>query len=53
MPPGLKELLDGTHHADELGVRFELGWPALEKHLIAIGGGRGDGDFGRVEIVYR
>ncbi|KAH8116861.1 NPR2-domain-containing protein [Phellopilus nigrolimitatus] len=51
--PGLKELLDGTRHTDELGVRFELGWPALEKLLITIGGGKGDGDFGRVEIIYR
>lgn len=49
----LAALLDGTHHTDELGVRFELGWPALEKHLAAIGGGKEDGDFGRVEIIYR
>ncbi|KAI5121666.1 hypothetical protein M0805_002742 [Coniferiporia weirii] len=53
VPAGLRELLDGTRHTDELGVRFELGWPALEKHLVMIGGGRGDGDFGRVEIIYR
>lgn len=49
----LRDLLDGTRHTDELGVRFGLGWPALEKHLVAIGGGKGDGDFGRVEIIYR
>lgn len=53
VPFGLKELLDGECHADELGVRFELGWPALEKQLVAIGGGKGDGNFGRVEIIYR
>ncbi|KLO11895.1 NPR2-domain-containing protein [Schizopora paradoxa] len=53
VPPGLKDLLDGTRHSDELGVQFEAGWPLLEKYLVAIGGGRGDGDFGRVEIIYR
>ena len=49
----LKVLLDGTHHTDELGTRFEIGWPKLETYLVTIGGGRGDGDFGRIEIIYR
>lgn len=53
VPPGLKDLLDGTRHSDELGVQFEAGWPLLGKYLVAIGGGKGDGDFGRVEIIYR
>ena len=52
-PTGLKDLLDGTRHTDELGVLFGMGWPALEKHLIAIGEGKGEGDFGSVEIIYR
>ncbi len=50
---GLKDLLDGTRHSDELGVQFEAGWPLLEKYLVAIGGGKSDGDFGCVEIIYR
>jgi len=53
VPPGLKDLLDGTRHSDELGVQFEAGWPLLEKYLVAIGAGKGDGDFGRVEVIYR
>ena len=53
VPSGLKDLLDGTRHADELGVQFDAGWPLLEKFLVAIGGGKGDGDFGSVEIIYR
>ena len=53
MPSQLKGLLDGTRHTDELGVKFEIGWPTLEKYLIAIGGGKGDGDFGRVQVIYR
>lgn len=53
VPPGLKDLLDGTRHSDELGVQFEAGWPLLEKYLVTIGGGKGEGDFGRVEIIYR
>lgn len=52
-PPDLRDMLDGTHHSDELGVRFEAGWPRLEKYLVALGGGAGNGDFGRVEIIYR
>lgn len=53
VPSGLKDLLDGTRHTDELGVKFEIGWPTLERYLVAIGGGKGDGDFGRVQIIYR
>jgi hypothetical protein len=52
-PPDIESLLDGEHHTDELGTRFEAGWPLLEKWLVAVGGGKGDGDFGRVCIIYR
>lgn len=53
VPPELLPLLDGEHHTDELATRFEAGWPLLEQWLIAVGGGKGDGDFGRVLIIYR
>lgn len=53
VPPGLLPLLDGEHHTDELATRFEAGWPLLEQWLIAAGGGKGDGDFGRVLVIYR
>lgn len=52
-PPELLLLLDGEHHTDDLGVRFEVGWPVLEKWLIAAGGGQGDGDYGRVSLICR
>ncbi|KIK49258.1 hypothetical protein CY34DRAFT_797214 [Suillus luteus UH-Slu-Lm8-n1] len=54
-PPELLPLLDGDHHTDELCTRFEVGWPQLQQWLVAIGGGKGDGDgdFGRVSIIYR
>lgn len=52
-PPTLVPLLDGEHHADELCCQFEVGWPMLERWLVAVGGGSGDGDFGKVLIVYR
>ncbi|KAH7912227.1 nitrogen permease regulator 2-domain-containing protein [Hygrophoropsis aurantiaca] len=52
-PPELLPLLDGEHHTDELSTRFEAGWPLLQQWLAAIGGGKGDGDFGRVLIIYR
>ncbi|KAF8577354.1 NPR2-domain-containing protein [Ramaria rubella] len=52
-PLDLATFLDGTHHTDELATRFETGWPVLEKWLIALGAGQGNGDFGRVVIVYR
>ncbi|GLB34858.1 putative nitrogen permease regulator 2 [Lyophyllum shimeji] len=52
-PPEFLALLDGEHHTDELAVRFEAGWPVLEQWLVAAGGGAGNGDFGRVCIIYR
>ncbi|KAJ7741526.1 NPR2-domain-containing protein [Mycena maculata] len=52
-PRELLSLLDGEHHTDELAVRFEAGWPLLEQWLLAIGGGEGPDDFGRVAIIYR
>ncbi|KIM62127.1 hypothetical protein SCLCIDRAFT_120438 [Scleroderma citrinum Foug A] len=52
-PPELMPLLDGEHHTDELATRFEAGWPLLQQWLVAIGGGKGNGDFGRVVIIYR
>ncbi|KAJ6597008.1 nitrogen permease regulator 2-domain-containing protein [Mycena vulgaris] len=53
VPKDLLALLDGEHHTDELAVRFEAGWPLLEQWLLAIGGGDGPDDFGRVAIIYR
>ena len=53
IPSGLLPLLDGEHHTDELSVRFEAGWSLLEQWLLSIGGGRGDGDYGRVVIIYK
>jgi hypothetical protein len=53
IPPGLIPLLDGDRHTDELSVKFEAGWPLLEQWLIAIGGGEGNGDYGRVVIIYK
>ena len=53
VPSELAQLLDGEHHTDELGTKFEAGWPMLQKWLVAIGGGNEDGDFGRVVMVYR
>ena len=52
-PSDLLPLLDGEHHTDELATRFQVGWPLLEHWLIEIGGGKGEGDFGRVLIIYR
>ena len=52
-PPELISLLDGEHHTDELATRFEAGWPLLQHWLMVIGGGKGNGDFGRVVIIYR
>lgn len=52
-PPELVPLLSGEHHVDELAVRFEAGWSLLEKWLVAVGGGQGEGDFGRVSIIFR
>jgi hypothetical protein len=54
-PPPLEliSLLDGDHHTDELSVRFEAGWPMLDRWLVTIGGGAGNGDYGRVSVIYR
>ncbi|KAH9993755.1 nitrogen permease regulator 2-domain-containing protein [Russula vinacea] len=52
-PPSLVPLLDGEHHTDELCCRFEVGRPTLERWLVAVGEGSGDGDFGKVLIIYR
>ncbi|EIM89847.1 nitrogen permease regulator 2 [Stereum hirsutum FP-91666 SS1] len=52
-PSPLVELLDGEHHTDELCTRFEVGWPMMEQWLAAIGGGKGEGDLGKVLIIYR
>ncbi|KAJ8598032.1 nitrogen permease regulator 2 [Rhizopogon salebrosus TDB-379] len=52
-PPDLLPLLDGDHHTDELCTRFEVGWPQLQQWLVTVGGGKGDGDFGRVSVIYR
>ena len=52
-PPELISLLDGDHHTDELSVRFEAGWPMLDRWLITIGGGAGNGDYGCVSVIYR
>ena len=51
VPSRLKDMLDGSHHTDELGVLFEAGWPLLERYLVTIGEGKGDGDFGRVREI--
>lgn len=54
IPPDLTELLDGTHHSDELCVHFGLSWNVLHATLSVIGGGTGDDeDLGRVAILYR
>lgn len=52
-PPSLVPLLDGEHHTDELCCRFNVGWPTLERWLVAVGEGSGDGDYGKVLIIYR
>lgn len=52
-PPEFPKFLDGMHHTDELATHFEAGWPTIEKWLIALGGGQGNGDYGRVAIIYR
>jgi hypothetical protein len=52
-PQELISLLDGDHHTDELSVRFEAGWPTLDQWLVTIGRGAGNGDYGRVSMIYR
>lgn len=34
----LREFCDGMHHADELQIRFEMGWTRLEQHLQKMSG---------------
>lgn len=53
VPDGLRAMLDGEHHTDELSVKFEAGWPLLQQWLSAIGGGQGDEDYGSVFVIYR
>ncbi|CAE6479796.1 unnamed protein product [Rhizoctonia solani] len=55
IPPELEALLDGTHHADELCVKFGVSWQILERWLSLLGGGNGTPeDMGRrVMIIYR
>ncbi|CAE6437572.1 unnamed protein product [Rhizoctonia solani] len=55
IPPELEAFLDGTHHADELCVKFGVSWQILERWLSLLGGGNGTGeDMGRrVMIIYR
>ena len=59
--------LDGLHHADELQVKFKMGWTRLEEHLRKIAGlpedlrglseekreAAGRGDYGKVVVVLR
>ncbi|KAG9124778.1 Nitrogen permease regulator 2 [Ceratobasidium sp. 392] len=54
VPPELETLLDGTHHGDELCVRFGVNWQVIERWLSLVGGGNGTPeDMGRVKIIYR
>ncbi|KAG8821775.1 Nitrogen permease regulator 2, partial [Serendipita sp. 399] len=54
IPPELSELLDGTHHIDELCVHFGFSWSVLQATLRVVGGGSGDDeDFGRVVVLLR
>lgn len=54
IPPELEALLDGTHHADELCVRYGVSWQILERWLSLVGGGNGTADdMGRVRVIYR
>ncbi|QRW06546.1 nitrogen permease regulator 2 [Ceratobasidium sp. AG-Ba] len=54
IPPELEGLLDGTHHGDELCVRFGVSWQVIERWLSLIGGGSGTAeDMGRARIIYR
>ena len=53
VPAELSSMLDGTHHADELCVRYEWSWSRLEQVLRSVGGAQGVGDLGRVVIIYR
>ncbi|KAG8774762.1 Nitrogen permease regulator 2 [Ceratobasidium sp. 428] len=54
VPSELESLLDGTHHGDELCVRFGVNWQVIEQWLGLVGGGNGTPeDMGRVKIIYR
>ena len=53
VPAELSGMFDGTHHADELCVKYEWSWPRLEQVLRSIGGAQSAGDLGRVVIIYR
>jgi hypothetical protein len=35
-PLGIEQFLDGTHHTDELCVRFEAGWKELRAWLAVL-----------------
>lgn len=52
-PRNLIAALDGEHHTDELGVMFGAPWFLLEQWLIAAGEGEGNGDYGRIVVLYR
>lgn len=67
-PDGLREMLDGQHHTDEICSKYGIGWKELEGLLAIIGWapnppphaaaeeGRpasGKLDLGRVKIIYR
>ncbi|GJJ06083.1 hypothetical protein Clacol_000272 [Clathrus columnatus] len=52
-PGDLPRFLDGMHHTDELATHFEAGWPTIERWITALGGGQGNGDYGRVVIIHR
>lgn len=53
LPRELLDMLDGEHHTDEICTHLKVGWPIVRQWLVIAGGGRGDGDFGRVAIIYR
>ncbi|KAF8606956.1 NPR2-domain-containing protein [Ceratobasidium sp. AG-I] len=54
VPLELEPLLDGSHHGDELCVKFGVNWVVIEKWLSLLGGGNGTPeDMGRVRIIYR
>lgn len=54
VPLELEPLLDGSHHGDELCVKFGVSWSVIEKWLSLLGGGNGTPeDMGRVRIIYR
>jgi hypothetical protein len=53
-PPSLPDMLDGTHHTDELCLEFKTNVKTLKGWLKAIGGGNATGksELGRVELIY-